>query len=158
MNAGLATPGAVYPRRLPLARQKVDPGPAPRAAPGAAPAADAIASAADGDWVACAACRGFVAESRARFSVDGAHSHSFINPAGLIFRVSCFAAAPGVVPVGDESHDFTWFAGFAWRVALCATCGEHLGWSYRRLRSGFVALIDDRVIERRAPDGRSAPS
>jgi hypothetical protein len=158
VNAGLATAGAEYPRRLPLARQKVDPGPAPGSAPAGAPAADEIASAADGDWVACAACRGFVADSRARFSVDGAHSHSFINPAGLIFRVSCFAAAPGVVPVGEESDDFTWFAGFAWRVALCRTCGEHLGWSYRRLRSEFVALIDDRVIERRTREGGSAPS
>jgi hypothetical protein len=151
-------PGAVDPRRVPFARQKVDPGPAPGAAPRAAPAADEIAGAADGDWVACGACRAFVADSRARFSVDGAHSHSFINPAGLIFRVSCFVAAPGVVPVGDESDDFTWFAGFAWRVALCRTCGEHLGWCYRRLHSEFVALIDDRVIERRAPDAGSAPS
>jgi hypothetical protein len=148
----------VYPPRVPFAREKVDPGPAPGAAAGRAPAADELASARHGDGVACAACRAFVADGRARLSVDGAHSHSFINPAGLIFRVSCFAAAPGVVSVGEASDVFTWFAGFAWRVALCRACGEHLGWSYHRLASGFVALIADRIIETRAPDAPSAPS
>jgi len=63
-----------------------------------------------------------------------------------------------VLPVGAASDDFTWFAGFAWRVALCRACGEHLGWSYHRLASEFVALIDDRIIDARAPDGPSAPS
>lgn len=167
MSGALRTAGSVrrsvaldvvYPRRVPLARQKIDPGPAPGAAPAGAPASDEIASARRGGWVACAACRGFVAEGRARFSVGGAHSHSFINPAGLIFRVSCFDAAPGVVSVGEASDDFTWFAGFAWRVALCRACGEHLGWSYHRLAAAFVALIDDRIIEARAPDGPSALS
>jgi hypothetical protein len=141
-----------------LARQKIDPAPAPGAAPAGAPGADEVASAHRGDWVACAACRALVAYSHARLSVNGAHSHSFINPAGLIFRVSCFAAAPGVVSVGEASDDFTWFAGFAWRVALCRACGEHLGWSYHGLGSGFVALIEDRIIDTRAPDGSSAPS
>jgi hypothetical protein len=147
----------VYPRRV-LARQKVGPGPAPGVAPEGALAVREIAGAGQGGWVACAACRALVTHSRERLSVDGAHSHSFINPAGLIFRVSCFAAAPGTVSVGEASADFTWFAGFAWRVALCRACGEHLGWSYHRLDSGFVALIDDRVVEARAPDGPSPPS
>ena len=111
-----------------------------------------------GDWVACAACRGFVADNRARIDVDGAHSHTFINPAGLIFRVSCFADAPGVASVGEEERYFTWFAGFAWRVALCRACGGHLGWSYRRVASMFVALIDDRVVQGRAPEAPGAPS
>jgi hypothetical protein len=122
------------------------------------PAREAAASARRHGWLACAACRGFVADSSARISVGGSHSHSFINPAGLIFRVSCFAEAPGAVPVGEEDRYFTWFAGFAWRVALCRTCGEPLGWSYRRADSEFVALIDDRVVEVPAPDAPQAPS
>lgn len=105
------------------------------------------------EWLACASCGGFVAHGRARLSVNGAHSHSFINPAGLIFRVACFAEAPGVFALGEESLQFTWFAGFAWRVAVCRACTQHLGWSYRGDGSSFVALIEDRVVERRAPEG-----
>jgi hypothetical protein len=141
-----------------LARQNVDRPSPGGAAPAGAPALGELAGARHGDGVACAACRAFVADNRARISVDGSHSHSFINPAGLIFRVSCFAAAPGVAPVGDEERYFTWFAGFAWRVGLCRACGAHLGWSYRRVDSVFVALIDDRVVEGRAPGEPPASS
>lgn len=88
--------------------------------------------------------------------MNGAHSHSFINPAGMIFRVGCFGAAPGALPVGEESDHFTWFVGFAWRAAVCRACGEHLGWSYRARDSAFVALIEDRIVE--APDGRARPN
>jgi hypothetical protein len=109
-------------------------------------------------WLVCASCRGFVAESRARRHVNGAHEHSFINPGGLIFRVRCFSDAPGVHPAGEESSHWTWFAGFAWQVALCQSCHEHLGWSYRNADSRFVALIADRVVERRAPDNPSPAS
>lgn len=143
----------MYAPEVPLARHEADP-PPPGATPGAAPLGDAVACThGDGDWVACAACCGFVAESRARSSVNGAHSHSFINPAGLIFRVSCFARAPGAFAVGEESLHFTWFAGFWWRVAVCRACTEHLGWCYRSAGSSFVALIEDRIVERREPDG-----
>lgn len=148
----------VYPLGMSLARQDVDRPPPPGAAPGGAPAPGELAVARPGAGVACAACRSFVADHRARIPVDGAHSHSFINPAGLIFRVSCFAEAPGVVSVGEEDRYFTWFAGFAWRVGLCRACGAHLGWSYRRVDSMFVALIDDRVVQAQGPEGPPAPS
>ncbi|HTV18976.1 MAG TPA: cereblon family protein [Polyangiaceae bacterium] len=137
-----------------IARRDVDPPLPPVGVPADDPAVEDVARAREGGgWVVCAACGRFVAESRARMAVDGAHRHSFINPAGMIFRVACFAEAPGVVPVGDESAFFTWFAGFAWRVALCRGCGEHLGWSYRSDDSGFVALIEERIVERSAPEG-----
>jgi hypothetical protein len=139
---------------VPLARREADP-PPPGATSSAAPLGDTIPSAQAGrDSVVCAACGGFVAESLARSSVNGAHSHSFINPAGLVFRVACFAEAPGVLALGEESLQFTWFAGFSWRVAVCRACTEHLGWCYRSAGSSFVALIEDRIVERRAPDGR----
>lgn len=142
-----------------IARREVDPPLPPGVlAPAGEVAEEAVASAPESRWVVCAVCGGFVAASRASIAMDGAHVHSFINPAGMIFRVRCFSEAPGAVPVGEQSEHFTWFAGFAWRVALCRGCGEHLGWSYRGGDSSFMALIEDRIVERAAPDGPPAPN
>jgi len=106
-------------------------------------------------WLVCVGCGRAVAEARARIEVNGAHAHTFINPAGSIYRVGCFAAAPGVSAWGEATHYFTWFAGFAWQVAACRGCGEHLGWAYEGQGSGFVALILDRLAER--PGASGAP-
>ena len=100
-----------------------------------------------GGWLVCAHCRALIAEGRARIEVDGAFAHSFINPEGAIFRVGCFAVAPGVVPWGEPSKHWTWFAGFEWRAAVCRGCASHLGWVYTAETASFVALILDRLVE-----------
>jgi hypothetical protein len=147
----------VYTARVPLARQDIQPHSLPP--PQGAPAGDPVERRLEAEgWIVCARCGGFVTESRARSSVNGAHEHTFINPAGVIFRVGCFSEAPGVRPAGEESSHWTWFAGFAWQVALCRSCAEHVGWNYRNADSRFVALIADRIVERRAPDNPSSPS
>ena len=95
--------------------------------------------------VVCAACNHTLTKSSARIEVDGAHEHAFANPAGLTFRVACFREAPGCRGYGDESTFWTWFKGFAWRVALCGACGEHVGWSYRSDASSFFGLVTTRI-------------
>ena len=111
------------------------------------------ASAEGGGALVCRACGPFVAERRDRIDVDGAHAHSFINPAGAIYRVGCFAAAPGARPWGEPSPHWTWFAGFEWRVATCRGCGDLLGWAFSSEASSFVALILDRLAEGPAAAG-----
>jgi hypothetical protein len=122
-----------------------------QSAPDVPPEAVAVARARpleqDAARILCASCGAFVADAAARTDINGAHAHTFINPAGLIFRVGCFAEAPGVLAVGEESEHWTWFSGFAWRAALCRSCHEHLGWCYANAHQAFVALILDRVIE-----------
>lgn len=63
-------------------------------------------------------------------AVDGRHQHLFFNPAGIAFEIRCFAAAPGTICHGAPSAEFTWFAGYRWRIALCAHCHAHLGWRF----------------------------
>src|SRR5690606_37015718 len=102
-------PGAARPAR-PVRddslRARRDADSPPPSAGGVAPLGDSAPSALGEDWLACAACGAFVALARDRASVNGAHSHSFINPAGLIFRVGCFSEAPGARSVGEESAHF----------------------------------------------------
>jgi hypothetical protein len=97
-------------------------------------------------WVRCAACQERVAKDAARIAVNGAHEHSFMNPAGLRFTVDCFASAPGCIPDGERSTVWTWFPGYAWQIALCRRCGSHLGWSFHGSDgASFHGLVADRI-------------
>jgi hypothetical protein len=85
-------------------------------------------------------------ESRC-ITVAGSHEHVFANPYGMVFRLGCFAAAPGVVGLGVPSSDFTWFAGTVWQIVVCAACGAHLGWRYDWPGGDiFFGLLLDRLV------------
>jgi hypothetical protein len=94
-------------------------------------------------------CGGRLAPERARIEVGGRHQHEFMNPSGLRFVIVCYATAPGCVPEGERSTVWTWFPGRAWQIALCKTCGAHVGWSFHAPASadggGFHGLIRDRI-------------
>jgi hypothetical protein len=85
---------------------------------------------------------------RLRVSIHGSHQHRFLNPSGILFHFGCFAEAIGCRVVGPDSHEYAWFPGHAWRFALCASCGQHLGWHFRNGGDGsFFGLILDRLRE-----------
>lgn len=98
----------------------------------------------------CTACGHPVTDAAQRTDRGGAHAHRFVNPLGLEFRIGCFAAAPGCTLIGEATIEHTWFAGHAWRIALCRRCGLHLGWGYSAAGGGgFFGLILDRLAESR---------
>jgi hypothetical protein len=126
------------------------PGETPREPGGARSPAVANASkteAASERPILCAACAQTITTSRESISVDGAHEHEVMNPEGITFRIRCFARAPGTLGAGEASEVWTWFPGFAWRVALCCACLTHIGWSYEQNERSFYGLIADRLIE-----------
>jgi len=86
-----------------------------------------------------------VAEQDARFSVNGSHRHRGTNPHGLSFEIGCFRTAPGCRQIGEETPEWSWFAGYRWRVALCRGCAAHLGWCYRGAEPAFYGLILDQL-------------
>lgn len=92
-------------------------------------------------WLQCLHCNQKVTRTSDRIEVDGKHLHSFINPAGVIYRIGCFGSAVGVVEVGEASDVFTWFAGHVWRAALCLGCERHLGWGFHGGEAQFFGLV-----------------
>lgn len=95
----------------------------------------------------CAVCGHAVTYEAQRISVQGSHEHLRRNPHGLSFRFGCFAWAPGCAKLGEAISEYTWFQGFRWRIAACAQCREHLGWSFSgRGGEGFYALILARLV------------
>lgn len=99
--------------------------------------------------VRCLACGHALTSTNAKTRVNGAHAHTFKNPSGIDYRVGCFRDAPGCRGVGDASDVWTWFPGYAWRIALCGACAVHVGWTFARTGEGvaFVALVLERITE-----------
>ena len=114
-----------------------DPGPAPVLSERDQPAVDEPGE----RFLRCRTCGLPVTRTRDRVEVHGKHAHALFNPAGILFEVGCFAAAPGCRFEGEFTPEFSWFPGYAWRYALCRRCGAHLGWEYRGAAGGFAGLI-----------------
>lgn len=97
----------------------------------------------------CLRCRGCghtIARERDRINVQGTHEHHCTNPLGLCFRIGCFREAPGGAEAGEATLEHTWFAGYRWRIMLCAQCATHLGWSFHAQgQDFFYGLILDRL-------------
>lgn len=93
----------------------------------------------------CTTCLADITRPDAAIEINGAHSHTFLNPAGQVFRIRCFANAPGALPSGEESDYWTWFAGHRWQACLCRSCCEHLGWRFSGAGAEFYGLIHERI-------------
>jgi len=89
----------------------------------------------------CAACAHRITEVAYRSEVGGAHEHTFVNPAGVVHHLGCFIAAPGCVYRGATETAFSWFPGFSWQIAVCASCRAHVGWIFRCAGEQFHGLI-----------------
>lgn len=98
-------------------------------------------------YIRCRQCRSVIASPEDRIIVQGSHQHTFANPHGIVFEIGCFSAVKGCGHVGPPSDEFSWFAGYSWRVAACLMCLTHLGWLFSSPgKEGFHGLILDRLI------------
>ena len=96
--------------------------------------------------ILCKTCGQFITHERDRFTVQGSHLHTFANPHGLVFEIGCFQTAPGCAYGGALSAEFTWFAGYQWKVAVCTGCLTHLGWLFVSTATQFNGLILERLV------------
>jgi hypothetical protein len=100
------------------------------------------------EYILCRQCRQALTRPVDRITVQGSHRHTFANPHGLVFEIGCFKNVRGCGYAGAATDEFTWFAGFSWRVCFCAMCLTHLGWIFSsRAGNIFHGLILDRLIE-----------
>ena len=106
-------------------------------------------SAATEDAIVCRQCLYVITSSAERKVVNGTHAHTFANPEGIVFEISCYHDAWGCGYVGPASSEFTWFAGYLWRIAVCANCHAHLGWRFAAPDGLFFhVLITSQIIAR----------
>lgn len=93
----------------------------------------------------CITCHQLVTHLDERIVVNGGTEHTVRNPYGIEFHIGCFKSAYGCRAHGTATGAYTWFPGYAWRLALCANCGLHLGWHYHSNSDDFFGLILSRL-------------
>ncbi|MBL7179988.1 MAG: cereblon family protein [Pseudomonadota bacterium] len=99
------------------------------------------------EYLLCRQCLHVITSSAERIAVQGSHRHTFANPHGIVFEIGCFRSVPGCGYAGPAADEFTWFAGFSWRVAVCIRCLTHLGWLFASAGyDSFHGLILDRLV------------
>ncbi|MCL1865057.1 MAG: cereblon family protein [Spirochaetes bacterium] len=98
----------------------------------------------DKKWVRCRNCHNKIALFSDKISINENDSYIFKNPAGIFFRIACFANAPGSIAVSDFTDEHTWFTGYRWSIALCRLCHKHIGWLYSG-SDEFYGLIADKL-------------
>jgi hypothetical protein len=113
--------------------------------PAGHPAPDRQPEVAADEALVCASCGHPITRESERIEVDGSHESVRVNLAGMLFRIGCFARAPGCRAVGESSTHWTWFPGYAWQVVVCARCADHLGWAFRSEGGRFWGLVLDRL-------------
>jgi len=97
--------------------------------------------------ILCRQCQHPITSPDQRRIVDNAHVHTFANPSGIIFEIACYGEASGCGYIGPASSEFVWFAGYQWRIAVCAACLIHLGWRFGAADGRyFHGLITSRLI------------
>jgi len=96
--------------------------------------------------ILCKFCGSVITRRDAACKKNGRHDHVFFNPAGIAFEISCFKNAPGCVVQGEPTTNFSWFSGYRWQYALCATCLTHLGWRFSSSHDAFFGLITGRLL------------
>ena len=97
--------------------------------------------------IICRNCGNTITLLENMISVNGRHKHTFSNPAGIVFDISCFSTADGCITAGEPTVDFTWFDGYSWSNALCSSCLFHMGWFYDSGSESFFGLILNNLLE-----------
>ena len=100
------------------------------------------------EYIVCRQCLQALTRPAERIAMQGAHQHTFANPHGIVFEIGCFKAVTGCGYAGAATDEFSWFAGYSWRICFCSMCLTHLGWLFSsNAGDAFHALILDRIID-----------
>ena len=95
--------------------------------------------------IICMRCQTVITYPSHNYFYMGEHQHTFINPHGLVFEIALYSETV-CVKSGSATQGYTWFPGYAWQIAHCPNCQDHLGWSYTCLdKPSFYGLILDRI-------------
>jgi hypothetical protein len=95
----------------------------------------------EGKAILCRNCGHPITSVDLRIFIDGSQTHTFFNPAGIVYEIICVSQAPGCSVFGAASAEFSWFSGFTWRAALCHSCRRQLGWRFESGDLTFFGLI-----------------
>ncbi|KAK3699916.1 hypothetical protein QZH41_016573 [Actinostola sp. cb2023] len=70
-------------------------------------------------------------------SLDGPLA-AYVNPSGWVHETLTFYKATGVRLRGRPTAENSWFPGYAWTIAECQQCINHLGWRFTAVKKGLT--------------------
>jgi len=100
-----------------------------------------------GNRLFCFRCHQVITDQGKCITIQGAHTHRFVNPAAINYLFGCFSEAIGCSVTGTPSNEHTWFSGYTWQIASCSNCGNHLGWFFIG-EAPFYGLILNRMVSK----------
>jgi hypothetical protein len=100
--------------------------------------------------IRCASCGALLMHPARLVPVGGTAMPVFVNPAGMFFELLLVDGVVNAFVVGPPTMEATWFAGYAWRCAVCRLCARHVGWRWDAASAGgtrwFCGLIRERIV------------
>lgn len=55
---------------------------------------------------------------------------AYVNATGYVHEITTLYKANGLALTGPALTKYSWFPGYAWTIANCATCETHMGWLF----------------------------
>lgn len=61
----------------------------------------------------------------------------FVNTHGYVHDMVTLRRVRGVTLEGRPETENSWFPGYAWTIAYCRSCSQHLGWRFTATRQSL---------------------
>ncbi|KOX73264.1 Protein cereblon [Melipona quadrifasciata] len=87
----------------------------------------------------CCNCDSYIGRQSHMFpmSKEGPQG-TYCNPSGIIHETVTLYHAQGLALSNNPpSINYTWFPGYAWTVATCKYCGDHMGWKFTAVQNNL---------------------
>ncbi|TKY74528.1 cereblon protein [Spatholobus suberectus] len=83
------------------------------------------------DLIRCKSCQTIIAKRSDMLvmSSEGPLS-AYVNPGGYVHEIMTLYKANGLSLIGPTVAEYSWFPGYAWTIATCATCKTQMGWLF----------------------------
>lgn len=62
---------------------------------------------------------------------------TYVNSHGYVHEMVTFSKVQGLRLYGGPETAHSWFPGYAWTIAHCGSCGQHMGWRFTATRPGL---------------------
>ncbi|XP_003696072.1 protein cereblon [Apis florea] len=86
----------------------------------------------------CSNCDSYIGRQSHMFpmSKEGPQG-TYCNPSGIIHETVTLYHAQGLTLSDNPSINYTWFPGYAWTVATCKDCDNHMGWKFTAVQNNL---------------------
>ncbi|ONK79086.1 uncharacterized protein A4U43_C01F2800 [Asparagus officinalis] len=64
--------------------------------------------------------------------------NAYVNPHGYVHEAITVYNATALALWGSPSKEHSWFPGYAWTIANCATCESHMGWLFTATKKNLL--------------------